>query len=304
MVQFVKKSLWVVFMGVFIAILAACESISGSESDGPEEVGTVSQDISLSDADQLILDGRAQIGSYGGQCKDWARSIVQSSYGPTIPSTAANQFEWASSSVATNMAQWRGSYANGRTGPLALSNGASSSLSVYVPNSDPQVIVLYASVGNVTATLTKGGTVLSVTTPTSSPTSGSISSSTVYGAGYATLNVQNNSGSTASGIVAVVISYSRFVSDWQTARRGDIMQMYLGPYASNRASSTPHTTLVQTDYNSTSGTCTGGTTTGCNWLDSNWTAANTVGAHNQTLESMIRSTAYSADYGFTIYRLN
>jgi len=87
----------------------------------------------------------------------------------------------------------------------------------------------------------------------------------------------------------VILSRSRFVSDFETARRGDAMQMQIE--TSNGV--TPHTTLVQSDYNA-------GTN---NWLDSNWVAANIVGQHTVTVEQMMRWVARKASYGFTVYRL-
>lgn len=288
----------------------------GSEEDyqrdvheNPADYSEVVQPlISLSDANQLILDGRAALGTYGGVCKEWARAIVQSSYGPTLPATAGNQLEWVSSSVADNKAQWRGSYANGRMAPTTIGAGQTQTLSVYVPNGDPQLVVVYASVGNVTAMITKSGsTTISATTPGSVPTSGAISSNVTYGQGWWTLTVKNNSSSIATNVVAVVLSKSRFQSDWETARRGDLIQMYIGANSSNRASSTPHTTLVQTDFNVNGGsTCSSSDTTGCNWLDSNWSSSldGIVRAHNISMNTMILMTAYSPDYGFTVYRLN
>lgn len=287
-------------------LIEGCGSATESSEDFPGDIHASSAAISVANADKLITDGRAQIGASGGQCKEWVRSNTKASYGSTIPSTAANQFEWLSSNLVANVAQWRGTYVNGRLGPVnGLAVGASTPpIAVTIPNTDPQIIVLYASIGNVTATLTKGQMMLGVVTPVSGSMGGAISTPLVFGSGSATLMVKNNGGSSASNIVAVVLSRSRFVSDWETARRGDIMQMRLGPYSANRDTDTPHTTFVQTDYNSTSGVCKVADTTGCNWLDSNWVAASTVGAHNISLESMIKAVVFRSDYGFTVYRLN
>lgn len=244
-----------------------------------------------------------QLGQYGGSCKEWARANTLASYGVTIPSTDVTQYKWVNESTpATKVAQWL-SYVNGRLGPISLSYNMSSSTTVYVPNGDLQTIVIYASTGYVSATITKtGSTTLSVTSM--GLKSGTIASGTTVGAGTWTLTVRNNGGAVASGIVAVVLSQSRFQSDWQTARRGDIIQMF-GGNSDNRGLGIPHTTFVQTNSNSNGGAdCSGSVTTGCNWLDSNWVAANTVGAHNFSMAEMIKRMAYSSSYGFTVYRLN
>lgn len=273
--------------------------------DSTMDLGETSQEvISWTNANNLINAGRAQIGTTGGQCKAWVQNTTSSSYGVWIAANDSTyQYKWTSDTTpATNVARWLGSYANGRLGPTTLAGGGgTTSTSFSESYGDPQVIVLYASTSNVTATITKSGSAtLSVTS--TGLTGGSISSSTTTGTGTWTLTVTNNGGSSASGVVAVVLSRSRFQSDWETARRGDIMQMYVGTDSSNRGVGGPHTTFVQTDYNANS-TC-GGDTTGCNWLDSNWVASNTVGAHNVSMDTMMKMVAYSSSYGFTVYRLN
>lgn len=107
--------------------------------------------------------------------------------------------------------------------------------------------------------------------------------------------------------MVVVLSRSRFQSDWETARRGDIMQMYGDYSGTNKCDGGgPHTAFVQTNYNvnGSSSTCGGSSTTGCNWLDSNWTAAYTAGAHNVSMETMMKMMACSSSFGFTVYRIN
>lgn len=286
-----------------VAICSAGCGVWPEESSGIDSGSQMF--ISPANADKLINYGRTQIGQDGGSCKEWARATVLSSYGKTIPSTDSTEYKWDSSSVVTKVAQWIGSYANGRTGPFSLATGATNTTSVLVPNNDSQIIVLYADAKNVTATFSKSGsTTLSVTTQSTSPGSGIVSPLTTSGAGSWTLMVKNNSTSTVSGIVAVVISKSRIQSDWETARRGDIIQMKVGLQV--RSNPTPHTTFVQTDYNANGGssTCGSSVTTGCNWLDSNSNFDGIVRARNRSLNDFITAVAYSTSYGFTIYRLN
>lgn len=284
-------------------LLVGCSS----DDDLSDEADQLQQAyISSADANQLILDGRSEIGTVGGQCKEWVREVVQYSYGPYIPSTDATyQYKWVNDSTpATNVARWLGSYTNGRLGPITLNGYATGTpVSFNVPNADPQAIVVYASHASVTATMTKSGsTTLSVTS--TGTAGGTVSSSTTIGQGSWTLTVTNGSGTQATGVVAVVLSRSRFQSDWQTARRGDMMQMYVATSSSRRDLGGPHTTFIQTDYNA-NGTCvSGGDTTGCNWLDSNWVSALVVGVHNVSMNDMMKMTAYSSSYGFTVYRLN
>lgn len=229
--------------------------------------------------------------------------IVLSSYGKTLPQTDASpstdQYKWVDETTpATKVAQWRSSYANGRLGPISIAAGATTApLSVWIPNGDPQVIVLYSSRSNVVASLAYGSTVISVTSPTSNAALGIISSVGNFpGSMSASLTVKNNSTSTATGVIAVVLSRSRFLSDWETARRGDIIQMY-----GSAGLSGPHTTFIQTNYNAN-----GSTSATYNWLDSNWseTADGIVRAHNVSMETMMLWMAKDVNYGFTLYRLN
>lgn len=295
----------------FLLALMGCEEPEFVADSGlPEEaLANAVERISSQDASDLINDGRAQLGQVTNNCKEWARSNTIASYGVNIPSTHAAQYKWVSDTVpATNVARWLGSYANGRRTLTELAANSNSVLNVSVPNGDPQVLVLYASTTSVTATLTKGASVLAVTSTGGG--SGTVSATTISGSGTWTLDVRNNGASKAYSVVAVVLSRSRFVSDWETARRGDIIQMYGGTLNSARGTGGPHTTFIQTDFNANGGTtCSGAATSsvntsGCNWLDSNWVGPNTVGAHNVTLEHMMKMVAYSSDYGFTVYRLN
>ena len=118
------------------------------------------------------------------------------------------------------------------------------------------------------------------------------------------MTVTNSSGSTiSSGITAVALSYSRFESDWKTARRGDVMQMYGALLSSaNRCSTSssyagPHTTFVQVDENA-----------GTNWLDANWVSNSSgtkvVGEHAVSISEMMKWMACSSSNGFTVYRIN
>lgn len=300
-----------------LLFMAGC---GATDENNDESVGVTGEAvISATAANNLINAGRAQLGTYGGQCKTWAQNVTLSSYGVTLAqndtSPLSDQYKWVNDSTpATNMARWLGSYANGRSGPQNVAaNSSITPVTVSIPNSDPQILVVYASITNVTATLTKGSTVISATTAGIYPTGGITSGNAVFGSGNATLTVRNNSTTaSAAGVVAVVLSYSRFQSDWQTARRGDIMQMYVGTSQSDRSVGGPHTAFIQTDFNangttSCSGAATQATNTeGCNWLDSNWAAPQDglVRAHNMTMDSMMRMAAYSSLYGFTVYRLN
>lgn len=324
------------FVVVVLTTVGCGEGISG---DNPEptadqvQIGTLSQEIiSSTAANKLINDGRAKIGTVGGQCKDWVKDVTLTSYSKSIPSTnPSKQYEWyyegnSSLNPATVMAKWLGSYVNNRAVVTGLSPNTSKTLpsvtiAVY---DDPQVLVIYSTNGGVTAELAKGTTKLSVTSPVKNvaqnviPNRGTVSSQTVSGLGTWTLSVRNNN-IVANDVVVVVLSQSRFKSDWETARRGDIIQMYIrlagtktgtdGKLVEYTPYTTPHTTFVQTDLNAIGMTVSGGTcvvtnTTGCNWLDSNWVKSVTVGAHNTTMNEMMVRTAYSSDLGFTVYRLN
>lgn len=307
MSQHLRKVFWVVCAVSLLFAALGCASF-GESDDSPAEsgrVGTAAAAMSTTAADKLINDGRAKLNLWGDQCKVWVQTLVPVSYGVTVPSTASNQFEWNQGTNVTNVAQWRASYANGRIGPTTLAAGASTNPTVYIPNNDPQIIVLYADSNNVTATLSKGGTTISVTTG-SYASKGTLSNIASFGEGNATLTVTNNGSSDVGNVIAVVLSHSRFKSDWETARRGDAMQMYFKP----GSKSTPHTVLVQTDYNANGGTsCSGAdnspvNTEGCNWLDSNWNLDEIVRVHNYSMEQMIKATARNAEYGFTVYRFS
>lgn len=259
--------------------------------------------ITSTQVETLIAAGRAQLGTPNSNCKVWVQTITPAALGSSysIPATASNSYSWASSSVVTNKAQWVGSYTNGRlTNSSSLVRGSSISTTFSESYANPQVIVLYASATGVTATASKGSTSISVTSSGSAPAGGTLSSvSTATSTGTWTLTVTNNSsGSIAtSGINAVVLSNSRFTSDWQTARRGDIIQMYGGTSSSTRGTGGPHTTFVQVNYNA-----------GTNWLDANWVEntshVRVVGEHAVSMSDMMKMVAYSTSYGFTVYRIN
>ena len=251
------------FIGLLLVVLPGCEILEepGEEDSeveieqGPEAV------ISSTNVENIIAAGRAKIGTvsaYPDQCKGWVRGIVHDTYGPTIPATddPAAPYRWVSEpppATVTKMAQWVGSYANGRLPSSVYSSLAANAYvetTVSVPNSDSQIIVLYASRTNVTARITKGSTTLSVSSASTDPQKGAISSSTVSGSGTWTLRVTNNNASYSANYIAVVLSRSRFVSDWETARRGDIMQMYYRCSSAFGGTIYQHTTFVQTNYNS------------------------------------------------------
>jgi hypothetical protein len=297
--MFKKSVLVFAFLVPFFAD-GGCGPEKSSEDNGSTSEALISQAA----ANKLISDGRAQIGADGGQCKAWVQAVTLASYGVMLPQNDATAlYRWTNDTTpAVNVARWLGSYANGRMGPLSLAGGARALMSVSVPNGDPQTIVIYASTSFVTATVSKSGSAaLAVTS--SGTTGGTVATGTTVGSGTWTLTVTNAGSSTVSGVVVVVLSQSRFSSDWQTARRGDIMQMFVGTSSANRSLAGPHTAFVQTDYNA-NGTCTVSDSTGCNWLDSNWMAADIVGAHAITMNDMMKMAAYGAAYGFTVYRLN
>lgn len=231
----------------------------------------------------LMSSAQSAIGSIGGQCKVWVQNIVSSSLGITVPTNAANLYEWNGSASVVQRAQWRGSYAIGRF-DTSVAAWATYNGNVNLPNGDPYVLVLYGT-GVSGEVYNSAGT--RVAGPITASSSGVISS-TFSGAGAYSVRVRNNTGS-AVPFVAVVLSRSRFVSDFESAWRGDAIQMYFRP----GASATPHTTLVQTNLNSGSN----------NWIDSNWNLDERVTQHTVSVDQMIRWTARSSSYGFTVYRL-
>lgn len=297
---------------LLVILLIGCGAEENSEDE--IELDLLRQPvISSVAANNLILAGRAKLGTWQDQCKIFVQSTTLASYGVTVSSNdTSNLYKWTSdTSPQTNMARWLGSYANGRLSVSNLAAGAQQTLSVSVPNADPQRIVLYASTANVTATLSKNGsTTLSVNSTASNPAGGIPSSGTTTGQGTWTLTVKNNGVSTSGTVVAVVLSQSRFESDWRTARRGDIIQLYGGTNSTNRANGGPHTAFVQTDYNDSTASCNSGTsgqdTPHCNWLDSNWAspADQIVRSRRVTIDTMMLMMAYASNYGFTVYRLN
>lgn len=295
------KMFWLALMAIFFGCAPPNPGIWDTADTGNGWVAS-EKTISSTQVETLIAAGRAEIGStsvtYTNNCKEWVRRITTSALGSsyTIPGTASNDYSWNSSSVVTNVAQWIGSYANKRYVPGSLANGASSSTTYTESNGDPQVVVLYAPSSGVKATLSKGSTSVSATTSSSSGTTGGVVSSSASGStGTWTLTVKNSSGATiATGITAVALSYSRFQSDWQTARRGDIMQMRVdaGSNKCDNSGRTPHTTFVQVNYN-----------TGTNWLDANWPSAG-IREHAISMETMMKMVACNSDAGFTVYRIN
>lgn len=309
------KMFWLALMAIFFGCAPPNPGIWDTADTGNGWVAS-EKTISSTQVETLIAAGRAEIGStsvtYTNNCKEWVRRITTSALGSsyTIPGTASSDYSWSGSSTSTcsstyttqpcQVAQWIGSYANKRYVPGSLANGASSSTTYTESNGDPQVVVLYAPSSGVKATLSKGSTSVSATTSSSSGTTGGVVSSSASGStGTWTLTVKNSSGATiATGITAVALSYSRFQSDWQTARRGDIMQMRVdaGSNKCDNSGRTPHTTFVQVDYNA-----------GTNWLDANWgtgSASPGIREHAISMETMMKMVACNSDSGFTVYRIN
>jgi hypothetical protein len=264
--------------------LATASCLAGPSDLAPEETtDSVNEGLTTDQVSKLISAGRAKIGTSGGACKTWVQKIVTSSIAITVPSTAPNQYEWNSSASATPLAIWRASYAVGRFENVTVLAGATWTGSVSVPNWDPYLLVIY---GNGLAATVVNGAGTSVAGTTTSTPAGSIGRDFI-GAGTYKLKVFNPN-TTAMAFTAVVLSRSRIRSDFETARRGDIMQMYMATPTWQ-----PHTAIVQTDFNAGNN----------NWLDSNWVKANTVGEHTVTLDQMIRWAARSSTFGFTVYRL-
>ncbi|MEK7131949.1 MAG: hypothetical protein AAB833_00340 [Patescibacteria group bacterium] len=281
--------------------------------------------ISVANADKLIVDGRKEIGLLKANCKVWAQNVTTVSYKkviePTDTAPTTDQYKWIPDAdlSATVAATWLGSYANGRIGSITLAPSAESSLVITVPNTDPQRLLVYASTNKVTATGAVGG-VTKLTVTSTSTDAGNYTPGTAISAGTWTIKVKNTDlVNKADRVVAVLLSDSRFTSDWETAGRGDIIQMYRCWGRSDCGKNTsPHTTFVQTAKNKSDLlNCLYadrfnpvGKTTGCNWLDSNfYTGApdfksNTPAAHDFSREKMMLDVAYSSTYGFTVYQLN
>jgi hypothetical protein len=244
--------------------------------------------IGATEITALITAAKAAIGTKGGQCKPWVKNIVAATYpGVSIPTTASTQYEWTSSVHSSAKASWRSTYAVSRSDQKTVAGSSKYTTTVTVPNSDLYQVILYGT--SVTATLTKstGATVASVT-----GTAGGVLSGTFSGSGTYTLTVTNTSTSSKT-FTAVVLSRSRFSSDFGTALRGDVMQMY-GDFTTNQTQINPHTAIVLTDGN-----------TGTNWIDSNWCTGNceVVSQHTVSLDAMMKYMNRLSTFGFTVYRI-
>jgi hypothetical protein len=190
--------------------------------------------LTLAEADRFVKAGEAQLGKYGGQCKPWVQTLAASALQITIPRTSANQIAWEPSANTIAVAQWRADYANFRYDEKPLGAKGWVSMPFSVPNGDPNVLVLYAP-STVSATVTNGwgNAVASIGVGSTV----GVVSGTFSGSGGYSLRL-SNSATTAVTVTAVVLSRSRFVSDFESARRGDVMQMYI-----NANGVTPHTLL-------------------------------------------------------------
>jgi hypothetical protein len=281
-----KKLLEIVALVMLLlaaALAAACDPVV-DESD-VETVASTQEALTSDQVSKLMNAAQTAIGTVGGQCKVWVQNIVAQTLAITVPSTATNQLEWNPSTHTVVTAQWKATYAPGRFDQLGIGANATFAGTFNVPNGDPYVLVLYGSSWLSGRIISAANT--TVIGPVVSSTIGVVSA-TFTGAGTYSVKITNSSASSQT-FTAVVLSRSRFVSDFQTARRGDAMQMYIE--TSN--GTTPHTAIVQTDFNSGSN----------NWVDSNWVKAETVGQHPVSVDQMMRWTARKPSYGFTVYKL-
>lgn len=80
-------------------------------------------------------------------------------------------------------------------------------------------------------------------------------------------------------------------SDFQSLRRGDILQMFIrrgGEFFQ-------HTAIVQSDCNASKG---------CRWLDSDWSNDNIVRSHFVSVSEMKAMTTGDSRLGFMVYRFD
>ena len=281
-----------------LAILSITTSIGCYGS--PDDPAQSADLLNSANTETLIIAGRAQLGTTQAlQCKPWVSSIASSSLSITVPSTTPNAsgLAWASSTAVTQRAQWLGSYAVQRYAGQTVTASGTFNGTVQVPNGDPYILVLYGPATLRGSIINASGTAV---TSVAGTDNGALSPTFTGSATY-TLRV-TNSARTSATFTAVVLSRSRFVSDYNdSASRGNVIQMRVR--TSSTASTTPHTAFIQVNGN-----------TGTNWLDANWVdnyttsthpaVANKVGEHAVDVNQMIRFTARSADLGFTIYSLN
>lgn len=278
-------------LAMWVALSGACEDLDAPSFDdadtgfAPELDEALAQRASSTVLATFMTKARADLGkNVGLQCKPWVQAKATQA-GLTIPTTATNQFSW-NAGTPVQLAQWRATYANGRADLRTVAAGATSTFTVSVPNGDPQVVVLYGPTSLTARVTSATGTQLSsvVADP-----NGKVGAAFTPGRSTITVKVTNTSGA-SQVFTAVVLSRSRFVSDVETARRGDVVQAYLRLSSTNR---TPHTFIVQTDRLAGAN----------NWLDSNWTATNTVGEHTVSVDTFLRYVARSPELGFTVYGL-
>lgn len=281
-----------------MALLPGCGRETDDTAGELAEIEANEKAWSSANAETLILNARARIGTADAQrcnCKRFVQTVASNALGISIPSTAADNYSWSGVSSASTstpvrqMAQWLATYANKRYAPGTIAGSTTVSTTASIPNTDPQVVVVYSSNTNTTATLSNG--VSSISATSTGGVGGTVSSGTLTGsAGSWSLSVRNGSATSATGVRVVVLSYSRISSDWTTANRGDMLQMYGSFFASG--ASGPHSTFVQTNGQ-----------TGTNWVNANWTPCS-VTELATTLTQAIRWFNSSDSAGFTVYRLN
>jgi len=264
-----------------------CDGALGDEPGVPSPEAPALRQSALTSAQKttLFAAARAKIGvNVGLQCKPWVTKIFKDALNIAIPSTAATQYAWNASNAVTATAAWRATYAIARMDDHSISANTTRTISINVPNGDPYVVVVY---GQVEARLLRPNGAVAV-----GPVTGSslgVVSTSFSGQGTYSLRVTNPSGATRTCTV-VVLSLSRFASDFMTARRGDVVQMYM----QTSAGINPHTAIVQNDFNAGAN----------NWLDANWVGVNIVGEHTVTVTDMIRWCARRPTFGFTVYRID
>ena len=262
-----------------LATLAGCAPV--------DDLGQEVQALTATQTTKLFTAARLQIGTAGGVCKIWVQNIFRTALSVTIPATAAAPYEWASSSAVTVTAAWRATYAVARLDGRTV-GGLGTVTQSFTVNSDPYLIVIYSTTALSAQALSGSTAVASVTAVQGGALSGDF-----HGAGTYVLSVRNPSASAAT-FTAVVLSRSRFESDYATAQRGDVLQMYVAP--NTVGTRTPHTAIIQTAYNA-------GTN---NWLDSNFAYPEDgiVREHTVPVNTMIKYAARYADLGFNVYRVN
>lgn len=280
---------------IWAAVLAfagcASEEEAGLDVQREFRLDAVTSALSSEDVETLMELARDDLGTWGGQCKRWVQNVFRDALGVAIPANGAALYEWQASDDVTALAAWRATYAAGRVERTPVAARGWIDRSIRVWNADPYLAVVYGPTSlRVDVIRTDGSRAIS---DLAAAPAGAVSS-TFNGAGEYTVRVRNPSAALAYVTVAV-ISRSRFVSDWETARRGDVVQMRIDASGTGTGN-TPHTALVQTDRQDIHD--------GPNWIHSNWcpTANEMVCERRIDVAEMIRRSNRLPEFGFTIYR--